>query len=148
MKEILSKEEDKVKKLLQPRYEVIALWPKSNRKVQIGDILKYDDEFKVFWCKGDVFNSQELEEFPHLFRKLSWWEKREESEMPGYLKEDKQEGYVCKVKKHFSDSKGEHNNNGCQLEINTDWNYFTYRIWLPATETDYLTFINKKKVCD
>lgn len=123
--------EDKVQKLLQPRYEVIADYPSSHNDV--GEIISFTD--KTY----EAYYSQ----YPHLFRKLSWWEKREESEMPEYLKsaEDKN---LCKVVEHF-----------CGLNKQEVWCYFPelnahhyvrYEHIEPATETDYLTFINKKKV--
>ncbi|PZW41607.1 hypothetical protein LX95_01288 [Mesonia algae] len=72
------------KELLRPRFELIADFP-GNHYGQIGTILdrnwsKYpnDDETeKPIWSISD---------FPHLFRKLNWWEKRTKDEMPKKLK--------------------------------------------------------------
>ena len=64
-------------KLLQPRFEVIADYPKSIFKV--GEVL----EGELIFCDPD---GPKYSDYPHLFRKLPWWEKREQSEMPMYLK--------------------------------------------------------------
>jgi hypothetical protein len=66
--------------LMKPRFEVIADFP-DNHFGGIGTILdrdwaKYpnDDEGqKAIWRISD---------FPHLFRKLNWWEKRTADQMP------------------------------------------------------------------
>jgi hypothetical protein len=68
------------KELLKPRFELIADFP-DNHYGEVGTILdrnwsKYpnDDETqKPIWSISD---------FPHLFRKMNWWEKRTADEMP------------------------------------------------------------------
>ena len=80
-----------IKELLNPRFEVIADYPKSEFK--IGDILH-----RILYATDDVFHSdknagvggldlKDIEKYPHLFRKLNWWEKRNVNEMPEYLKQ-------------------------------------------------------------
>lgn len=80
----------KAQELLNPRFEVIEKYPHSQYKV--GDILELkeittskifhnDDEFLV----GNYFKQDELESFPHLFRKLNWWEHRKKEDMPKKL---------------------------------------------------------------
>ncbi len=72
------------KELMQPRFEVIADFP-NNHFGAIGTILdrdwaKYpnDDETqKAIWRISD---------FPHLFRKMNWWERRTAAEMPKKVK--------------------------------------------------------------
>ena len=34
---------------------------------------------------GNFFNQEELEEYPHLFKKLKWFEKRKKEDMPKKL---------------------------------------------------------------
>lgn len=85
--------------LLKPRFEVIAEFP-NNDFGKIGTIL--DGDYSEF--KENSINIEEwkLSDYPHLFRKLNWWEKREESEMPMYLKTpEKMTGVVnyYKIKK-------------------------------------------------
>lgn len=65
--------------LMKPRYRVIADWP-SLDEIVIGDIIE-----------GEIFESESLfntpmHDFPHLFKKLEWWEERKPEDMPGYVK--------------------------------------------------------------
>lgn len=65
--------------LLAPRYKVIADWP-SLDEIVIGDIIE-----------GDIFESESLfntpmNDYPHLFKKLEWWQERKPEEMPEYIK--------------------------------------------------------------
>lgn len=64
--------------LLKPRYIVIADYPGSEQSNQIGKIYQSDE------CSARWLN--EMSHYPHIFHKKSWWEHREESEMPRYLK--------------------------------------------------------------
>ena len=84
-----------MKNLLQPRFEVIATYPNSNYKV--GDILyKIEYATEEWYDNGNVFiiHRQEIEKYPHLFKKLAWWEKRTEKEMPKYIKIDHESNNV------------------------------------------------------
>jgi hypothetical protein len=70
--------------LLQPRFEVIADYP-DNHFGAIGTILDRD------WAKypSDDENQKaiwRISDFPHLFQKLNWWEKRTEDQMPNRVK--------------------------------------------------------------
>jgi hypothetical protein len=68
------------KELLMPRFEIIADFP-NNHYGEVGTILdrdwaKYpdDDETKKpIWMISD---------FPHLFRRINWWENRTAEQMP------------------------------------------------------------------
>jgi hypothetical protein len=73
-----------VEDLLRPRFIVTAI-DTSDRFI-IGDIFNYDDEADAFWCRGHVFTEQRLLSYPHLFRKLEWWEDRSPKDMPEYVK--------------------------------------------------------------
>ena len=63
--------------LLIPRFEVMVDYP-SNQRV-VGAILElpdFDNDFtKHLWVK-------EKERYPHIFRRLNWWEGRTEEQMP------------------------------------------------------------------
>lgn len=72
------------KELLKPRFELIAEFP-NNHYGKVGTILDRD------WAKYPNDDETEkaiwrISDFPHLFRKLNWWEHRKESEMPKKLK--------------------------------------------------------------
>lgn len=77
------------KELLIPRFEVIETYPKSNFK--IGNILE-----RVPNATNDWYNHnkslidaeillEEIEKYPHLFRKMNWWEGRTKEQMPKKL---------------------------------------------------------------
>jgi len=75
------------KELLQPRFEVIELYPKCPyNKGRILTLIKNSDFF--YECvdapSSEKINSPEL--YPHLFKKLNWWEKRDIEDMPKKLK--------------------------------------------------------------
>lgn len=70
--------------LLKPRWKVIAAFP-DNRNYEVGSILDRD------WCRyvNDEDESEgvvwRISNFPHLFKKLEWWEERKEDELPKYV---------------------------------------------------------------
>lgn len=134
-----NREEIKVQKLTHSRFEVIEQFPKSSWS--IGDIIETD---------GDQYWVNELEQFPKIYKKLNWYDKRTEDEMPMYVKfvwyDIIDEFHKVKEWIHghtYTEQKnkqgeitafiGEHNTH--QTSLNG---------WLPATEKEYLEFINKK----
>ena len=62
--------------LLKPRFKVIADYPKSVFKV--GETLHGD----LIYCDT---NGPKYSDYPHLFRKLNWWEERKKEDMPKKL---------------------------------------------------------------
>lgn len=74
----MSTEEQKIAELLKPRYKVIADYPGSPFKV--NDVLNERNGEDKFYNWIHM-----MESYPHLFRKISWWEDREEKDMPEYL---------------------------------------------------------------
>ena len=73
------------RELLQPRYEVIADYPKSDFKVgqiiQCSDDLVNDKDVGAFLRKFKY----NFDKYPHLFKKLNWWEHRKIEDMPKKL---------------------------------------------------------------
>ena len=71
---------------MQPRFKVIETYPKS--KFKKGDILERIPNATNDWYNADksLINAdillEEIEQYPHLFRKLNWWEKRTAEQMP------------------------------------------------------------------
>lgn len=69
-----------------PRFEVIETYPKS--KFKKGDILERIPNATNDWYNADksLINAdillEEIEQYPHLFRKMNWWEKRTADQMP------------------------------------------------------------------
>ena len=97
-----------VAELLKPRFKVIADYPES--KFKVGEIIQltWNDPFPDKYGGYETFYNK----YPHLFKKLEWWEDRKESEMPQYvaykLLPDSKEKLI-KVPEHFRNSFGEYN---------------------------------------
>lgn len=74
---------------MTPRFEVIETYPKS--KFAKGDILERIPNATNDWYNADkslIYADillEEIEQYPHLFRKLNWWEKRKIEDMPKRL---------------------------------------------------------------
>ena len=111
--------------LLQPRFKVIADFPGSN--FGIGEIL--DKE----WV-GKFFD--ELQYFPHLFRKLEWFEDRKVEDLPEYLKDefDSFTNYY-KVIKYYLNSETV---DLYDTKIGSTFNEFI-NVFKPATKEEYET---------
>lgn len=80
----------KAKDLLRPRFEVINLYPQSD--YSIGEIIILNEENNEgqpyivgLDCKAKLYSAY-FEQYPHLFKKLDWWEYRTEKEMPKKVK--------------------------------------------------------------
>jgi len=78
--------------LLKPRYKVIADYP--NSKFSIGTVIipnRLDGVIDDSWVVPDKndrsFAHVKVQDYPHLFRRLSWWEEREEKDMPEYVED-------------------------------------------------------------
>jgi hypothetical protein len=82
----------KVEDLLRPRYKVIADYPNSTLSVDeiIEQIEVEEGQF--------LFNMGFSHNYPHLFKKLEWWEERKESEMLKYVK-NAVDGYIFELMK-------------------------------------------------
>ena len=117
--------------LLKPRYIVIADYP--GKYVKVGRIFKSDI--------GEYYDR-----FPAIFRKLEWWEDRKPEDMPKYVK------LVIAGKTqyvHRALDWGRMNCNGHPLydyynRVGTLMSSCVADL-LPATEAEYLEYINSKK---
>jgi hypothetical protein len=82
--------EKEIQELLKPRFEVIEEYPKCEfKKGEILSPIKYaTNPWYHTNNKSTVVGLLllELQKHPHLFKKLNWWEKRSEEQMPMYLK--------------------------------------------------------------
>jgi hypothetical protein len=117
-----------VEELLKPRYKVIADYPESPFK--IGRIYDYGEALP-----GPGLSS--FEPYPHLFRKLEWWEDRKPEEIPKYYNYPAKGGIY---KTQFLPQGGvvmldfkPTETVSCRLEH-----------CLPATEEQYLDYINSQ----
>lgn len=79
---------EKIEQLLIPRWKIIADFPSSPFKV--GEYLIIDSILRSEIYEYDNFKFNGIfifpHEFPHLFKKLRWWEERENHELPKYIK--------------------------------------------------------------
>jgi hypothetical protein len=92
-----------IEELLVPRYKVIDLFP-FNQYFSIGDIIECEhlddrehlatheryawlEPLKNSSAHNTTFYESEFNKYPHLFRRLEWWEERQPEEMPKYLKD-------------------------------------------------------------
>ena len=128
--------------LMKPRFKVIADYPNSSNK--IGDVIelpnkewKYADEVN---CLEDYFL-----DYPIVFKKLEWWEQRDENDMPEYVKLffDDKIHYVHRVEKWIGE------NLNCQplYEYYNKANYLTIACVCnlnPATKEEYEAYINQQ----
>lgn len=134
-------EEENIAKLLRPRIKVIAPMPFG--KFEVGDILiqmmvrhhpKEDSELMWRRVSGiKHWGGQSVgipmiknpDHYPHLFKRLEWWEDRKPEEMPEYVKW-KYMDQVFKI-----------------TELTKNGNHLLSTV-LPATSQQYLEYINKK----
>ena len=77
------------KELLQPRFKVIADYPYS--EYPIGLVLVKELTHHFTYTKDDKKYTTNIKDinYPHLFKKLNWFEERKKEEMPKRL--------ICKV---------------------------------------------------
>ncbi len=75
--------------LLTPRFKHIASYPISKMYFDIGQILIWNYAEQSYQCSGKdsriSMAKDTIESFPHLFKKLEWWEERKEDELPKYV---------------------------------------------------------------
>ncbi len=93
--------------LLKPRYKVIADYP--NSRYQVGRVV--DFIFKHGGWRHEYVTHEGLdydyvstfEEYPHIFKKLEWWEERDEKDIPDYVKSATGHFYYCGNKKDWKE---------------------------------------------
>jgi len=135
-----------VEELLRPRYKVIADYPGSD--FNIGCIIEFDCQTYFFgtldWQSAlvilpngssGIYGIGMFEPHPHLFRQLQWWEDREESDMPEYVR--LREGKIVKIKNHFIEQDSKYKR--CWFSyFGPTYNYIElYAKASPATEQEY-----------
>jgi hypothetical protein len=137
-----------IQELLKPRYRVIADWP-GNKYFAVGEILSTHPIYELYAadklkhlrkCDNSAgVDISNLEKHPHLFRKLEWWEERDEKDMPEYLKFDN--GMVVKVDSYLMDV-------GFNFYYGESAGYgkrpFRGSNVIPATESEYQSYNTQK----
>jgi hypothetical protein len=136
-----------VEELLKPRYKVIAEMPVL--AFRIGEI--YNADFIPIKVNNQQIYTR-LDIYPHLFKRLEWWEERTVEEMPKYIKfiadyMDFKKGSVYLFENWgdqlfergeipFRIKEGEYNLAAVPAHFNQ---------LQPATEAEYLTFLNHQQ---
>ena len=124
--------------LLKPRWKVIADYPKS--LYHVGDILNGG------WRSEDLIycdtQGPRWSHYPHLFKKLEWWEERELNQMPMFIKNKtarpitytKVDGWKISDRKDLG--------NYVQVLMIIDGKEKDINFWAiePATEDEYNTY--------
>lgn len=83
----------KTEELLKPRWKVIDTYPFS--KYQIGEIVISDNNANILLINnGHIFPDN----YPAIFKKLEWWEEREEKDLPEYVKY--KNNTILKISRH------------------------------------------------
>lgn len=133
-------EEQRIQELLKPRWIITADY--SGCGYEVGTILEPDDlgelqnqrmGYQSTECRIMIDNAGA---FPHLIRKLEWYEERDD--LPAYLKH-KHEQRVVKVFEYklYADCfRAEDQPNYPESLSN----------WLPATLADYNTYVSSQKI--
>jgi hypothetical protein len=137
-----------IEDLLKPRYIIENEWvdcPYPNGTILVP--IKHSNGFgPEEWEPGMyAFTIEDLDKYPYLTRKLSWWEERKPEEMPEFVKYA-ENGMVAKVDRF-------------DMETTSAW--FMYleggihpycpggsalenTHWLPATESEYSEYITSQ----
>lgn len=141
--------------LMVPRCKCIADWPRNN-KVKVGDILffvpgdtgfqvgHYSDHIRGFPL-GTLMVPGDVEPFPHLFKRLEWWEDREE-----YFWLDKSESrrplFVSNIGKSVYGTAWaiDLSNGSFTLIVGDDNTKAHLSNYLPASEQEYNEYINSE----
>lgn len=129
---------EQVKELLKPRYKVIGDFPHSS--MPVGMIIKVETKDLAFWDK-----------YPHLFRKLHWWEEREVSEMPecvSFISKSLKEKYgdedEAKIRKFIKIIRWAKDDEGNWFYSGSKFNRIGHT-YMPATLEEYNQYIQTKK---
>lgn len=132
-----------VEKLLMPRYKVIADYPESIFK--IGEILicivDGEEGNQYTFGNSQYYENLSPEIYTCVFKKLDWWEEREISEMPEYVKWKPSIGLSYKINKviEWRDT----SNPECRIPNHRG--AIKASFFLPATLSDYQAYIKNKK---
>lgn len=142
-----------VEELMKPRYKVIADYP--NSEFEVGTIINFpnksdyytgsdewESEFVKDKNKGGQFKFciKKIEPFPHLFKKLEWWEDRAIEDMPEYVKCIKtpdQKIMPGDILKPIW--------NGIDGKTGGHYIFLYTNCFIPSTEAEYTNYINSKQ---
>ena len=121
--------------LLKPRYKVMADYPAAMHSV--GDVLSaYENGIRYLVEINENSEKYSMNDYPHLFKKLEWWEERELKDMPEFLKYNiDEENYVVKVYKWDMEKLFGYMDD--DLTTGFDLNLWQKEPYLPSTKEEY-----------
>lgn len=122
--------------LLIDRFKVIADWPEMLERFSIGYVFEhpYGRTYLTAESKYDPAD------FPHLFKKLNWWEERKLEDMPMYVRWLETELKDTIEKIYGYDNSRQMPAFNIPSQVNTiKADYF-----IPSTEEEYNNYINSK----
>lgn len=130
--------------LMKQRYIVIADWPQGNiNPFHVGDILEEQSIYFTRINNAKSIHRDEIVKYPHLFKRLCWWEERKPQEMPEYVKRI---GILDRSKFIFDRVKEWAIEKDNLIGISED-NKMVYPPWLqPATEEEYLEYTKQSNI--
>jgi hypothetical protein len=130
------------------RIKVIADYPGNPESV---GFIYQGDEWAESWYK-------EMEQYPHLFQPLQWWQDRKPEEMPEYVKfgddrtsfltiDSEIEPTVHKIKRQWATSLDTHWRYSDFQCFISDWRnqQYSYAQFVPATHEEYLSYQKQKQ---
>ena len=134
--------------LLKPRYKVIADYPESRFKIEV---ILIDEGVNGFFYNDRIYNKAiwvAIDKYPHIFKRLEWWEDRIIEDLPKYLRHTKYNDdnkvilevlyYSPNDKPWIAYIKG-------ATSVRTQLNV-AIKECQPATEQEYTDYINQLKI--
>lgn len=134
------------------RYKVIADYPNSPFKV--GDILlqgnyvriKFFSKHNYYKGNDETIDADDIVKYPHLFKKLEWWEDVPVEELPKYIKTNYRDiGGVYIIHKNEWIWSEINNQYWCLIEENGMWKRIFISRAIPSTEQEYEAYIKSKQ---
>lgn len=135
-----------ITELLKPRFRVIADWPDMRERFKGNPIITMDTKDVEGWYTTNGYYQETFfTAYPHLFKKLAWWEERKLQDMPPYIVDIENKAIMYKVKQWHTDGCAFFSNHTHQSEI-----FYTHDVigdnFLPATRADYETYLTTNKL--
>lgn len=147
-------EQNKIEQLMRPRYKLIADYPGCS--FEVGTILEPNDEGELYskvggysWTAVRILE-KDVKKFPHLVKRIEWYEERSLDEMPDYVVRNFEvysgglvgDPDILKVAEHFKSGRGEKTVHNQSFDTFTSENglarSYSYMGFLPCTHADYL----------
>ncbi len=123
-----------IEKLMIPRYKVIANWPDMLERFSVGYVFEhpYGRQYITETSKYDPAD------YPHLFKRLEWWQERKLGDMPEYVKSPT--GRVAKAKFDLEET------SAWFMFLDNEEVPYSPTFWMPSTEAEFLACQNQQTV--